>query len=261
MRTLLCCCSLYLWLCSCYAQPSPKNKEIKCDAKIEREYSDGSASIAFIHLHANETTALNAVRQFLERNKGSLFYVKQRAERNISLVLNDSIFQFDPNRMFTSAGRKANLSPYSAAADSVVKMFANEIVSELHSYRMIISVHNNTPSNFSISSYKKGGEFEGEASRVYINRKMDEDDFVFTTDENIFDKCRKQKLNVVLQDNVRRTDDGSLSVYCSNVKLSYVNIEAEFGHADQQLKMLQFIYQAVSSGLEERSYAAERSGD
>ena len=260
MRTLLCCC-LYLWLCSCYAQPSPKNKEIKCDAKIEREYSDGSASIAFIHLHANETTALNAVRQFLERNKGSLFYVKQRAERNISLVLNDSIFQFDPNRMFTSAGRKANLSPYSAAADSVVKMFANEIVSELHSYRMIISVHNNTPSNFSISGYKKGGEFEGEASRVYINRKMDEDDFVFTTDENIFDKCRKQKLNVVLQDNVRRTDDGSLSVYCSNVKLSYVNIEAEFGHADQQLKMLQFIYQAVSSKLEESSYAAERSGE
>ena len=126
---------------------------------------------------------------------------------------------------------------------------------------MIISVHNNTPSNFSISSYKKGGEFEGEASRVYINRKMDEDDFVFTTDENIFDKCKKQKLNAVLQDNVRRTDDGSLSVYCSNVKLSYVNIEAEFGHADQQLKMLQFIYQAVSSKLEERSYAAERSGE
>ena len=260
MRTLLCCC-LYLWLCSCYAQPSPKNKEIKCDAKIEREYADGSTSIAFIHLHANETTALNAVRQFLERNKGSLFYVKHREERNISLVLNDSVFQFDPNRMFTSAGRKAHLSPYSAAADSVVKMFANEIVSELHSYHMIISVHNNTSSNFSISSYKKGGEFESEASRVYINRKMDEDDFVFTTDENIFDKCRKQKLNVVLQDNVRRTDDGSLSVYCSNVRLFYVNIEAEFGHADQQLKMLRFIYQAVSSELEERSYAAERSGE
>ena len=249
MRTVLCCCSLYLCFCSCYAQPSQKNKEIKCDAKIEREHTDGSASIAFIHLHANETTALNAVRQFLERNKGSLFYVKQREERNISLVLNDSIFQFDPNRIFTSAGRKANLSPYSATADSVVKMFANEIVSHLHSYRMIISVHNNTPSNFSINSYKKGGEFESEASRVYMNRKMDADDFVFTTDENIFNKCRKQKLNVVLQDNVRRTDDGSLSVYCANVKLSYVNIEAEFGHGDQQLKMLQFIYDIIDANL------------
>jgi hypothetical protein len=261
MRTLLFCCSLYLCFCSCYAQPSPKNKEIKCDAKIEREYTDGSASIAFIHLHANETTALNAVRQFLERNKGSLFYVKQREERNISVVINDSIFQFDPNRIFTSAGRKANVKPYSAPADSVVKMFASEIVSPLHSYRMIISLHNNTSSNFSISSYKKGGELERQASKVYINRKMDEDDFVFTTDENVFNKCRKQKLNVVLQDNVHRTDDGSLSVYCSNLKLSYVNIEAEFGHADQQLKMLQFIYQAVSPGFEERSYAAERSGE
>ncbi|HYK44249.1 MAG TPA: hypothetical protein VEV83_03715 [Parafilimonas sp.] len=248
-------------MCSCYAQPSPKNKEIKCDAKIEREYTDGPASIAFIHLHANETTALNAVRQFLERNKGSLFYVKQREARNVSLVIHDSIFQFDPNRMFTRAGRKANLNPYSVTADSAVKMFASEIVSQLHSYRIVISLHNNTSSNFSISSYKKGGEFESEASRVYMNRKMDEDDFVFTTDENIFNKCRKQKLNVVLQDNVRRTDDGSLSVYCANVKLSYVNIEAEFGHADQQLKMLEFIYQVVSAGSEERSYAAEKSGE
>jgi len=240
------CLFFFLILQSCCgnSQFLPKeNVTEQAEAKIRIEISDSLSGIAFVHLHADEITALSTVREFVQKKKGNLFYLEHVQQRNISFFLNDSIFEVDPNRIFTGAGRRASLDPYSVAADSMVKILADKILSGLHAYKTVIAVHNNTPSNYSIRTYKKGGAFEGEASKIYISKKMDEDDFIFTTNENIFNKCKKKRLNVVLQDNLRRTDDGSLSVYCSDTDLSYVNIETEFGHSSQQLKMMEFIYE------------------
>jgi len=44
-----------------------------------------------------------------------------------------------------------------------------------------------------------------------------------------------------LQNNKSVTDDGSLSVFCGNEKIVYVNIECEFGHYTEQESMLEKI--------------------
>ena len=102
----------------------------------------------------------------------------------------------------------------------------------------IVALHNNTNANYSISSYLNGGSEYGNAAKIYINKKEDADDFIFTTDENIFRACKKLKLNVALQDNVHCFDDGSLSVYCGRRNISYTNIEAEHGHLQKQMEMI-----------------------
>jgi hypothetical protein len=209
---------------------------------IHKEIQDSLFDFSFVHVHANEITALNTVRLFLQSNKGSLFYLQHAEERNISFMFHDTVFEFDPNRMFTGAGRKTTLNPYSNAADSIVQKLATDILSLLESFAIVVALHNNTPSNYSVKSYRKGGIFEKEAAKYYINKKMDEDDFIFTTDEDIFNRCKKIKINVVLQDNRNCTDDGSLSVYYADKNVCYINIEAENDHTTEQLRMLRFIY-------------------
>ena len=44
--------------------------------------------------------------------------------------------------------------------------------------------------------------------------------------------------NVVLQNNANVTDDGSLSVYCGQREIEYVNVEAQHGHRGANRKML-----------------------
>jgi len=212
---------------------------------IHTEIQDSLLNFAFVHVHANETSALNSVKQFLQPHNGNLFYLQHAGERNISFRFHDTVFEFDPNRIFTDKGRRATLSPYLHAADSIVKHFAEDFLLQLNGFETIIALHNNTASNYSVKSYCKGGIFEKEALKIYISKAMDEDDFIFTTDEDIFNRCKKKKLNVVLQDNKQCTDDGSLSVYCANTNISYINIEAQNGHEQQQLRMLKFACQII----------------
>jgi hypothetical protein len=215
--------------------------------RIHTEISDTVFDFAFVHLHANEITALNTVTTFLQENKGSFVYLQHGGGRNVNFRFQDTLFEFDPNRMFTGNGRKNFIHPYSEAADSVVERLAADVLLQLEPFTAIIAVHNNTSSNYSIKSYCEGGIYEKEASKVCISRNMDEDDFIFTTDDAVFRRCKKEKINVVLQDNEHCTDDGSLSVYYANKHISYINIEAENEHMMEQMTLLRFIYGLVNN--------------
>jgi hypothetical protein len=111
----------------------------------------------------------------------------------------------------------------------------------LKNFRLIIAVHNNTDEKYSIKSYEKGEDLGKDAKLVNTNLKTDVDDFFFVTDKNIFKFLKEKNLNVALQDNVNVTDDGSLSVYCGNYKIPYINVEGEHGHLPEQIKMLEIL--------------------
>ena len=53
--------------------------------------------------------------------------------------------------------------------------------------------------------------------------------------------------NVVLQDNDKVTDDGSLSVLAGRAGIPYINVEAEDGHLQQQVEMIKTVYSAVAA--------------
>jgi len=76
------------------------------------------------------------------------------------------------------------------------------------------------------------------------------DDFYFVTDPLIFQILSSGRYHVVLQAEETLTDDGSLSVYCAQLGIPYINVEAQHKHLVRQTKMLIYAYQKlVMDGL------------
>jgi len=193
----------------------------------------GSSKAFFISVHANETTSVEATNNYLSDKEGILIELKHDTTRLINFNYKDRVIQFDPNRIFTSKGRSTNLQLLNGktprGTEDEVEDFAENVIRKLRKAAIIIAVHNNTDGKpLSVNSFKE----------KYVNRSMDTDDFILTTEKKIFDQLKKKKINTVLQTVNTSTDDGSLAIYCSKKKIPYINIEAQQGHKEQQLEML-----------------------
>lgn len=197
--------------------------------------------VCFINLHSDESTSVEACEQFLANNNGTLIQLKHKLQRNIQFVINNAEYTIDPNRIFTSKGIKATLqklSTYNKLAEKEVEKFAAAIIQQIDNAKLIVALHNNGNKGLSIHSYTKGGNEYANTAKVYVNPLMDEDDFVYTTNEKIFAFAQKQMINVVLQKEKGSVNDGSLSIYYGTKKIPYINIEAEHGHLKEQIQLL-----------------------
>jgi hypothetical protein len=205
-------------------------------------FSYPKKGIYFINLHSNETTSIEATTEYLSSDAGCFIHLLHGEVRYVQFDLDSIHYKIDPNRIFTPLGRKETLkknSSYSIKADKETARFADTILDMMQQPKLIIAMHNNTNKGFSIESYTKGKVEAPNAANVYINKMMDSDDFVYTTEPKVFNYLKLKKINVVLQKAKGFVDDGSLSVYCGNKKIPYINIEAEEGHKQEQLQMLQ----------------------
>jgi hypothetical protein len=198
----------------------------------------------FIHVHEDENTAVQAAMEFIDSVKEGCFVTMQHGMgRNVSFNMGKTKFTFDPNRIYTDAGRKATLQKFGAYNDSsfiAVTKLAQLFVSKfIDTNRLVVALHNNTnEGGLTIKAYQKGGAYANDAAKVFVNKKQDIDDFFYTTSEKAFDFFKKRGFNVMLQNNATVTDDGSLSVYAGMKHIDYVNIEAEHGKKEQQKIML-----------------------
>jgi hypothetical protein len=107
-------------------------------------------------------------------------------------------------------------------------------------------LHNKTDGDFSVGSYIAGNKRSTEAKAVYADPAQDPDDLFLTTDAFLYNQLAEKKYNVILQDNRNAKKDGSLSVYCGEKGIRYLNCETEHGRTAQYLEMLM----AASSFLE-----------
>ena len=98
-------------------------------------------------------------------------------------------------------------------------------------------------------SYAPGGSEAQNAADVFISEREDIDDFFYTTDSTIFYNLKQAGFNVVLQNNKAVVNDGSLSVYCGYNNMRYVNIEAQHGHKEQQMRMINALNEMLPSLL------------
>lgn len=198
----------------------------------------------FIHVHEDETTAVDAAIEFIDSTGlGCFVTLKHGMGRNICFNQGGKTFKFDPNRMFTAEGRKISLQGFGAYTDSAfaaVSGLSDFITAKyIDSSRLIVAMHNNTnEGGLSIRSYQKGGPYAKDASKVFVNKKEDEDNFFYTTTLRAFEFFKDRGFNVMLQNNKNVTDDGSLSVYSGMKKIDYINIEAQHGQKDEQKHML-----------------------
>jgi hypothetical protein len=204
-----------------------------------------ASGFSFIILHDNEHTAEKATLQVLEQKGGTLISIENNGERTIAFSLNRKTYEFDPNRMFTTAGIKQSLrtfGSYHAAAEKQIKEFAAFVLHKIADSTVPVAVHNNTNEDYTIIDYLQQGRLQQEAAAVYRNPAMDADEFVLTTSAPVFDFYKESNINVVLQKNNGITDDGSLSVYYGKQNKTYINIEAEHEHTEMQIKMIEMLY-------------------
>jgi hypothetical protein len=172
--------------------------------------------------------------------------LQHTGERNVEFMLDDSTYIFDPNRIFTDIGVAATLDTlgaYSDSAHALVRTFGETLVRlyDLDNLDVAVTVHNNGESEYSALSYTPGREYAADASAANVIEGSDPDDFFFITDEALYEALRGSTYNVVLQDNSLVTDDGSLSVYCGQRGIAYVNVEAQHGHLDVQIRMIDYL--------------------
>jgi hypothetical protein len=201
------------------------------------------ARFAYVNLHDDENTSVEAVQDVLNRSGGRLVELRHSGRRFVEFKLAGTDYRVDPNRIFTTTGARATLerqSRYSDEAARAVARFAGELLTiyRLDQVDAVIALHNNTPDMYSARSYAAGGIHAHDAEDVFIRDGSDPDDFFFVTERAVFDALKRRGYNVVLQDNRRVTDDGSLSVYCGKANVRYVNVEAELGHLKEQTQMI-----------------------
>lgn len=204
----------------------------------------------FISLHDNENTSVEA---FLEVKSSlpncRLYELKQSEERLLKYEIKGKNYLFDPNRIFSSIGIKGTILKYNQShpkeLENGLSVFADNLLRTIDLKNpncYVVAIHNNTNNDFSVLSFKNSKD----ADDVYINSNEDIDNFFIVTIKADFNYFKAKKRNVVLQ-SVNAIDDGSLSIYCQKNKLHYINIEAQHGQREQQIKMLQETYSLIKS--------------
>lgn len=189
----------------------------------------------FIHVHQNETTALQAAKKTIQTKGGSIITLVHDGERNIVFHLHEKRYEFDPNRIFTDTGIKKTLAefgPYDKAAHHEVNKLAEQIKTILPPGK-IIAVHNND--TYSLKNYFPGADMAHDAAALNYNPEYYYRNFYLVTKKDDYIRLKSLKFNSILQA-ITATDDGSLSVYLA--ERDYINVEAGYDQLAQQINML-----------------------
>lgn len=217
------------------------------DRQVEVVVHEAEApGLTYLNMHDNEDTAADAALDVIRRNGGRLVELQHTGERNVAFSLGDSAYAFDPNRMFTPGGLEATLrehGAYSEEAQRAVTALADTMLqaAAIDELAVVITVHNNSEGEYSTLSYVGDGQYQSDALFAHYDNTSDPDDFFYVTNEQLYSHLRDAGFNVVLQDNAKVTDDGSLSVYAGRRGIPYINVEAQHGHFDEQVKMIDYL--------------------
>ncbi|NDV12671.1 hypothetical protein [Crenobacter caeni] len=199
--------------------------------------------VLLIGLHDSEQTARLAAQQAWPARDARLVWLLNGQRRALAFTVNGDTYRADPNRIFTPAGVAATLAYYGKdawPARQALARFAGQLLATAGVARAsaVVALHNNHAGGYSAASYLAGGKLAAAARAVHLGEPAAPDNFFYLTDARLFAALSAQGFNVVLQDNARVPDDGSLSVLAARLGLVYVNVEARQGEVDAQRRML-----------------------
>ena len=211
---------------------------------LAQERRFGRGGLTLVNLHDDEQASVEAAVQVLQDRGGRLVELMHSGKRRVEFSWQGKNYHFDPNRIFSPAGVRLTLrgdEPIPEGAYAAVETFAKDFIDyfRLDKQSVLIALHNNDEGSFSIRSYEPGAVYQADTARLHLEPGADPDDFCFVTEERVFLELQRRKMNVVLQDNTIRRDDGSLSVFSGRKSISYINVEAEPEHLQEQKRMLE----------------------
>ena len=180
----------------------------------DRCFSPCKSNIIFVHLHDNEYTSLEVANEYLSANGGRLVRLKNANERIVETVLGTNSYCFDPNRIYSKEGISASVLNWTdithpVITSSIVDFSSQFLQNFIDSKKLIVSLHNNTDTNYSIIQVQKALWANQYSGKIYINQEMDEDDFILTTDSTIFNRIAAKNINVIYEFAQNISDDGS----------------------------------------------------
>jgi hypothetical protein len=217
--------------------------------QLSEQYNAPKSDVLFLNVHEDEQTSIVAIESFTNVIPLNFVYIKHLLTRRVSFDIKNKSYSVDPNRIYTAKGRKATLEPSKGLnfkAKYTAKTLAQEILEIVNRFKTIVTLHNNTDVNYTIKSYLPGGDESQNTADIYVSDKWDADDFIYTTDKKFFNFFKKEDCNVILQDNSKYVNDGSLSVYCGKNNLPYINIEAQKGHLEQQKELIIIVFKLLN---------------
>jgi hypothetical protein len=201
--------------------------------------SKGRSSRRFFWIHGDETTAGDALRAHMKSSRGKALLVN-----NPTRVIHVGGLEFDPNRMFTREGLERNLRRLNPKASELERERIHKLVA--HDREKLVRtltpplnglltvVHNN----------QRGYSVKDEvpiSNDVSMPAPEQPNDFMLCTDPKDFALLQKSPFNVVLQNEPKGDEDGSLSRLAAGRKIRYVNIEVARGRDAEQREMLQWL--------------------
>jgi len=207
-----------------------------------------SKGVIYFNMHDNENTAVAAADSIVSQHGGRFIELKHKGKRWLEIkTIDKTSFCFDPNRIFTDLGIYKTLRTclsYSSQNQKLVKNFSQFITDSLLSEpKIIIAIHNNV-NGYSINEYLEKGLYRHNADKTFFNKDLSPHDFYLVNDSIHFDYFQQLNYNVVLLSK-NADDDGSLSVYCQQKNISYINVEAKEGHFQEQYKMLELVQELI----------------
>ena len=161
-------------------------------------YPNKSSDLFFFHMHINETTSKEATQELVRKNGGTFIYLHHFSNnRRMSIQINGTTYNFDPNRIFTEEGFKADVSPKANAADFaelqkfVAWLKQNIMLARAGRTRpMVTAVHNNSDDDVHgpLLSIETELKIIGKDNLdVHINPNWDIDNFYIATLRSTYD--------------------------------------------------------------------------
>lgn len=221
-----------------------ETKHIKVGSAMVRFhiYGNPKSDISLLRVHGNEYDASDAGR-WAANAFGHCFLDIENDTREIYFDLNQEMYAFDPNRIFSQSGIEATLRAYcdDASPEAVreVESLARFITNRLRHSPLVVALHNND--DFNIRDYLAGGECQNSAKSVYQNPDMHPHDFAIVTHQADYDALKAQQINVVIEHNLNNDHPGSLSEYCLAHGIRYINIETKKGRGKTQRDILKYV--------------------
>lgn len=220
-----------------YLSKVTKKRVFLGNTPVVIQHEDYGPGKIFVHVHANETTALIAARQVARMQGGHVMTLVHEPTRDIQFKYRGKTYTFDPNRIYTPRGIRLTLKAHhcqSLQAEKIIARFAKTLISDIPPGQKVVAVHNNK--GYSLLDYLPQHSLAHDAQEVFYNKPYENyRNFFLVTKAKEFYRYKISGYNVVHQaKNV--TDDGSLSVALSN--RTYVNAEAGFHDLARQMRML-----------------------
>jgi hypothetical protein len=236
-------------------------------------YAKPGKNRVYLHVHENEEAALTAGKSMLEKYGGKLVTLSHSAtrpfNRNIRFRYKQSVFEFDPNRIYTPSDSvldstirlvkgRGKITP---EIRNMVRSLADSVWNEISTFPLIVAIHNNrnTPpmaqhywffwyqtfaESFNITSYVMRSDYASDSNKscedIYINPRINNSEFFIVTQREDFMDFFSKRYNVVLQ-NPDPVDDGSMSVFVHSHHIRYINAEAKMGRVAEQISMLELV--------------------